>query len=77
MVEKNSNYRDFSNRKSFNNAPAGVDEELVPAVLTKEMIVTLKPMKLDFENVETWPSHMVRRYQSCLFQIKKGLWIFI
>lgn len=54
MVEKNSNYRDFSNRKSFNNAPVGVDEELVPAVLTKEMIVTLKPMKLDFENVETW-----------------------
>lgn len=33
---KNSNYRDFSNRKSFNNAPVGVDEELVPAFLQKK-----------------------------------------
>ena len=41
-MAKNEFYRDFSNRKSFNNAPVGADEELVPAVLTKEMKVTLK-----------------------------------
>jgi hypothetical protein len=54
MAEKNCNYRDFSNRTSFNGAPCAPDEELVPAVLTNEMKVTLKPMGLSYENVETW-----------------------
>lgn len=72
MVEKNSNYRDFSNRKSFNNAPIGVDEELVPAVLTKEMIVTLKPMKLDFENVETWTFPYGKKVPVVFIPNKKG-----
>ena len=53
-MAKNEFYRNFSNRKSFNNKSLEADEELVPVVLTKEMKVTLKPMGLDYKNVETW-----------------------
>lgn len=53
-MAKNEFYRNFSNRKSFNNKSLEADEELVPVVLTKEMKVTLKPMGFDYKNVETW-----------------------
>ena len=53
-MAKNEYYRDFSNRESFNGVPCRSDEELVPAVLTKEMKVTLKPLGLNYDNVETW-----------------------
>lgn len=49
-MAKNEFYRDFSNRKSFNNAPVGADEELVPTVLTKDMKVTLKPLVQKYED---------------------------
>lgn len=51
---KNANYRNFSNRASFNGQPCAEHEELVPAVLTREMIKTLKPAGLNYNNVETW-----------------------
>ena len=69
---KNKNYRDFSNRKSFNNAPVGVDEELVPAVLTKDMKVTLKPMGLDYKNVETWTFPNGKKVPVVFIANKKG-----
>ena len=53
-MAKNEHYRNFSNRESFNGVPCRSDEELVPAVLTKEMKVTLKPLGLNYDNVETW-----------------------
>lgn len=54
MTIKDNNYRDFSNRASFNNIPTKADEELAPVVLTKEIKETLKPLGFDSENVETW-----------------------
>lgn len=72
MVEKNSNYRDFSNRKSFNNFPVGADEELVPAVLTKEMKETLKPLGFDSENVETWTFLHGKKVPVVFIPNKKG-----
>lgn len=54
MAEKNKFYKDFSNRKPFNNIACNADEELVPVVLSTEMSVTLKAAGLDRNNVETW-----------------------
>ena len=54
MAEKNKFYKDFSNRKSFNNVPCTSDEVLVPVVLNIEMSVTLKAAGLDRNNIETW-----------------------
>lgn len=54
MSLRNNYYRDFSNRKSFNGQPHGANEELVPAVLTEELKTTLKPLGLNFNNIETW-----------------------
>ncbi len=54
MAEKNKFYKDFSNRKSFNNVPCTSDEVLVPVVLNTEMSVTLKTAGLDWNNIETW-----------------------
>ena len=53
MAEKNKYYRDFSNRKSFNNVPCAPGEVLVPAVLNAEIRATIKE-NLDTKNVETW-----------------------
>lgn len=46
-MAKNEYYRNFSNRESFNGVPCRSDEELVPAVLTKEMKVTQEELSLD------------------------------
>lgn len=54
MAEKNKFYRDFSNRKPFNNIPCKEDEELVPVVLNDDVKATLKSAGLDWNNVETW-----------------------
>ena len=54
MAEKNKFYKDFSNRKSFNNTPCASDEVLVPVVINVEMYVTLKSSGLDRNNIETW-----------------------
>lgn len=71
-MAKNEFYRDFSNRKSFNNAPVSADEELVPAVLTKGMKVTLKPMGLDYGNVETWTFPNGQKVPVVFIPNKKG-----
>ena len=71
-MAKNEFYRDFSNRKSFNNAPVSADEELVPAVLTKDMKVTLKPMGLDYGNVETWTFPNGQKVPVVFIPNKKG-----
>lgn len=73
MVEKDKNYRDFSNRKAFNNIPIGSDEELVPAVLSGEMKETLKPMGLDLDNAETWTFPNGQRVPVVFIPNKKGL----
>lgn len=72
MSAQNQFYRDFSNRKSFNNALVGADEELVPAVLTKEMKVTLKSMGLDMKNVETWKFPNGQKVPVVFIPNKKG-----
>ncbi len=54
MTTKDNHYKDFSNRKSFNNVPCTSDEVLVPVVLNTEMSVTLKAAGLDRNNIETW-----------------------
>ena len=71
-MAKNEFYRDFSNRKSFNNAPVSADEELVPAVLTKDMKVTLKPMGLDYGHVETWTFPNGQKVPVVFIPNKKG-----
>lgn len=72
MAEKNSFYRNFSNRSSFNGQAFGTDEELVPAVLTKELITILKPMGLNFTNVETWTFPHGKRVPVVFIPNKKG-----
>lgn len=72
MKIKDKNYRDFSNRKSFNNIPAKADEELVPVVLTKEMKETLKPFGFDSENVETWTFPYGKKVPVVFVPNKKG-----
>lgn len=72
MAEKNSFYRNFSNRCSFNGRPCGTDEELVPAVLTKELNITLKPMGLNFNNIETWTFPHGKRVPVVFIPNKKG-----
>lgn len=71
-MAKNEFYRDFSNRKSFNNVPVSADGELVPAVLTKDMKVTLKPMGLDYGNVETWTFQNGQKVPVVFIPNKKG-----
>lgn len=71
-MAKNEFYRNFSNRKSFNNKLLEVDEELVPVVLTKEMKETLRPMGLDYENVETWKFPNGKRVQVAFVPNKIG-----
>lgn len=54
MKIRDKHYRDFSNRKPFNNIPCKDNEELVPVVLNEEMRTTLMPAGLDLRNVEKW-----------------------
>ncbi len=72
-MAKNEYYRDFSNRESFNGIPCRSDEELVPAVLTKEMKVTLKPLGLNYDNVETWTFRHGKKVPVVFIPNKKGL----
>lgn len=71
-MAKDKHYRDFSNRKAFNNVPVGDDEELVPMVLTEEMKITLKPMGLDYKNVETWTFPYGKKVKVFFALNKKG-----
>lgn len=71
-MAKNEFYRDFSNRASFNNEPVSGDEELVPAVLTKDMKATLKPMGLDYRNIETWTFPNGQKVPVVFIPNKKG-----
>ena len=54
MANKDKFYRDFSNRKPFNNIPCKADEELVPVVLNDDVRITLKQAGLDWDNIESW-----------------------
>lgn len=72
MTIKDNNYRDFSNRTPFNNIAVRADEELVPAVLTKEMKETLKPLGFDSENVETWTFPHGKKVPVVFIPNKKG-----
>ena len=54
MKEKNNFYKDFSNRKPYNDIPCKPGEVLVPVVLDEEMKKTLDPMGLNKENAEKW-----------------------
>lgn len=65
-------YRNFSNRASFNGQPCSENEELVPAVLTKEMVKTLKPAGLNFDNVEVWTFHHGKKVPIVFVPNKKG-----
>lgn len=69
---KNENYRDFSNRKSFNNVPCSADEELVPVVLTVEMKVTLSSSGFDSQNAETWTFPNGKKVPVAFVPNKKG-----
>lgn len=71
-MAKDKHYRDFSNRKAFNNVPVGDDEELVPMVLTEEMKIRLKPMGLDYKNVETWTFPYGKKVKAFFEPNKKG-----
>lgn len=71
-MAKDKHYRDFSNRKAFNNVPVGAHEELVPMVLTEEMKTTLKPMGLDYKNVETWMFPYGKKVKVFFAPNKKG-----
>ena len=54
IKEKNNFYKDFSNRKPYNDIPCRSGEVLVPVVLDEEMKKTLEPMGLNKENAEKW-----------------------
>lgn len=71
-MAKDKHYRDFSNRKAFNTVPVGAHEELVPMVLTEEMKTTLKPMGLDYKNVETWTFPYGKKVKVFFASNKKG-----
>lgn len=69
---KDDNYRNFSNRTSFNGQPCKSDEELIPVVLSKEMAQTLKPAGLKYENVETWTFPHGKKVKVVFVPNKKG-----
>ena len=71
-MAKNEFYRDFSNRTSFNGVAVNAGEELVPAVLTKDMKNTLKPLGLDYRNVETWTFPNGKKVPVVFIPGKKG-----
>lgn len=51
---KNSNYDDFSNRKPYNGVPCRPGQVLAPVVADNEMLTTLKPYGLIWDNLESW-----------------------
>ena len=53
-MEKDKNYRDYSNRTSFNGRPCRPDHELVPFVLNDEVRKDCINAGLKEENVESW-----------------------
>lgn len=71
-MAKDDNYRNFSNRASFNGQACSSDEELVPAVLSTEMAQTLKPAGLKYENVETWTFPRGKKVPVVFIPNKKG-----
>lgn len=71
-MAKNEFYRDFSNRTSFNGTAVNAGEELVPAVLTKDMKNTLKPLGLDYRNIETWTFPHGKKVPVVFIPNKKG-----
>lgn len=71
-MANNEFYRNFSNRTSFNGIPCGADEELVPAVLTSEMKITLKPLGLNYDYVETWTFQHGKKVPVVFIPNKKG-----
>ena len=54
MAATNEFYKDFSNRKPFNNIPCREGEILAPVVVAGGMKITLKDAGLIWDNVETW-----------------------
>lgn len=54
MAERNEFYRDFSNRKPFNDIPCGPDEVLAPVVVDDDYKDYLKELGLIWNNVEVW-----------------------
>ena len=53
-MEKDKNYRDYSNRTSFNGRPCRPNQELVPFVLNDEVRKDSKNAGLKEEYVESW-----------------------
>ena len=53
-MEKDKNYRDYSNRTSFNGRPCRPNQELVPFVLNDEVRKDCKNAGLKEEYVESW-----------------------
>ena len=51
MAKKNDFYKNFSNRKSYNNAPLKAGEVLVPVAMTRE---DWKKNNVIFNNLEIW-----------------------
>ena len=72
-MAKDEFYRNFSNRTSFNGQAVRSDEELVPAVLSKDMAQTLKPAGLKYDNVETWTFRHGKKVPVVFIPNKKGL----
>lgn len=71
-MAKDEFYRNFSNRTSFNGQAVRSDEELVPAVLSKDMAQTLKPAGLKYDNVETWTFRHGKKVPVVFIPNKKG-----
>ena len=71
-MAKDEFYRNFSNRTSFNGQAVRSDEELVTAVLSKDMAQTLKPAGLKYDNVETWTFRHGKKVPVVFIPNKKG-----
>ena len=54
VQNKDNHYRDFSNRKPFNNVPCRPDETLAPVVIDDDFRDYLKELGLIWDNAETW-----------------------
>lgn len=54
MAIKNEFYKDFSNRKSYNNVPCKNDEVLVPFVTNYD---EARYYRFNMDNLETWKFH--------------------
>ena len=54
MPIKDKNYRNFENRKPFNNIPCREDETLAPVVIDNDFRDYFKELGLNWDNAETW-----------------------